>query len=545
LPVRHLIRSSALLPLLPLLVVGLATQAVAQSTTSLLPDADLLPSWTFRIRGLSAWTRYDELLGTGGPVPRNIAFPLATDSLTPQQVPSFAPIEQQIRTSSGLPTFRLTAGNIVALADSRVVTGPLILEYGIASRITIGVVVPIVETRTTLFSQLNPKVGAATVGPNPALLPASAALNQNATLVQSFRTAGTALQAKLTQCQATPADTTCTAILGQQAAVTALIQSSGTFANGLETLYGTDRTAHPGMSYVPIDLSPAQAAINTKITAFATQYKTFLGTDAITGKVVPAAGPGAQLDLESLFRSVGYDTLTSTDHTSIGDVSVGMSVQLINTYGDTTAAGQSMPHMRLAVNGTYRFATGQLANPNRPFDISTGVGVPGVIVSGAADLQYRRLSATGTGSFTKQLGTTNVARVPSAANAIFPLAPAVPGTYQPGNVIEISVVPRVRLAGYLALTGQYSLVETMADTYTIPGLPADVLTPTSPFGIASWTAQQIGVGITYSSIVRANRGPGVIPFEVNFSHLETITGNGGPFNKAFRDQIELRIYWKP
>src|SRR5262249_68970 len=150
--------------------------------------------------------------------------------------------------------------------------------------------------------------------------------------VQSFRTAGTTLQAKLTQCQATPADTTCTAILAQPSAVTALIQNSGTFANGLETLYGTDRATHPGMSYVPLDLTPAQAAINQKIRDFATQYKTFLGADAIAGKVVPAAGPGAQLDLEALFRAAGYDTLTSVDHTSIGDVSVGMSIQLLNTY---------------------------------------------------------------------------------------------------------------------------------------------------------------------------------------------------------------------
>jgi hypothetical protein len=122
---------------------------------------------------------------------------------------------------------------------------------------------------------------------------------------------------------------------------------------------------------------------------------------------------------------------------------------------------------------------------------------------------------------------------------------AVPGTYTPGNVISFSVVPRYRLAGYFALTGQYSFITTGADSYSIPVLPPGVLTPTPPFGIASWTAQQVGGGFTYSSIVRSNRGPGAIPFEVSYSHLETITGSGGPVNKTFRDQVELRIYWKP
>ena len=521
-----------------------AHRSVAQSTTSLLPDADLLPMRTFRFRGLTAWTRYDQLLGTGGTVPRNIASTLATDSLGSPQVPSFGPIEAQIRTTAALPNFRLTAGTVAALADSRVVTAPLIVEYGLTSRITLGLVVPLVETRTTLYSQLNPKLTAANVGPNPALLAASSAVNQNAVLVQSFRAAGASLQTRLTQCQATPSDPTCTSILAQQSSVQSLIQSSGTFASALETLYGTDRSAHAGLAYVPLDLSPAQAAINTQIQAFAAQYKSFLGADVITGKVVPAAGPGAQFDFQNLLKAAGYDSLTSTDHSSIGDISLGMSVELVNTYGDTTAAAANRTRFRLAANGTLRIGTGQLGNPNRPFDLSTGYGQSGVVGSVATDIQFRRrVSATATASYTAQLGTVDVARVPGTSNAIYPLTVAVPGTYSAGNVLAVSVVPRYRLAGYFAVTGQYSMVHSDADRYTIAATPAGVIIPPAPFGVASWTAQQVGVGFTYSSIVGPSRGPGGIPFETTYSHLETIAGNGGPLNKTFRDQIELRVYW--
>jgi hypothetical protein len=501
--------------------------------------------WTLRLRGLSAWTRYDELLGTGAVFPRNIASTIVTDSLGTQQVPSFGPVEAQIRTTAALPAFRLNAGNVVAIGDSRVVTAPVIIEYGLTSWITLGVVVPLVETRTTLFSQLNPNFGAANVGPNPALLPAGSAVNLNATLVQSFRTAGASLQSKLTACQATPADPSCTSILAQQAAVQSLIQNSGTFAASLENLYGTDRAAHAGAAYVPLDLSPAQAAINGRIQAFAAQYKTFLGSDVITGRVVPAAGPAAQLDFENLIQAAGYDSLTSTDRTSIGDISVGASLQLINTYGDTSAAGAFIPHLRLAVNGTYRIGTGQPAQRNKLFDVATGYGQNGVIGSVAADLQIARLSATATASYTKQLGTISVSRVPGTGDILYPLTIAIPGTYSAGNVVAVSVVPRYRLAGYFALTGQYSMVQTGADQYTMAAVPAGVTVPTPPFGIASWTAQQVGVGFTYSTIVRANRAPGGIPFETTFSHLETLTGTGGPLNKTFRDQVELRIYWRP
>jgi hypothetical protein len=528
------------------LLLSLAAQrSVAQSTTSLLPDADLLSMRTLRIRGLSAWTRYDDLLGTGGVSPRNLASIVVTDSLGTAQVPSFGPVQSAIRTTADLPTFRLTAGNVVALGDSRIVTAPVIIEYGLTNRITLGLVVPLVETRTTLFSQLNPQIGAANVGPNPALLLASSAVNLNATLVQSFRTAGSTLQTKLTQCQATPMDPTCTGILAQPAAVQTLIQTAGAFATQLEQLYGTDRATHPGLAFVPLDLSPAQAAINGRIQAFAAQYKTFLGSDVITGRVVPAAGPAAQLDFQNLIEAAGYDSLTSANHTSIGDISLGASVQLVNTFGDTSAAGAHVPHFRLAANGTFRIGTGQPANPNKVFDLATGYGQNGVIGSIAADVQVSRVSATATASYTAQLGSISVARVPGTANVLYPLTIAIPGTYSPGNVLAVSVVPRYRLAGYFALTGQYSLVQTGADRYTMATVPTGVIVPTPPFGVASWTAQQVGVGFTYSTIVRANRAPGGIPFETSFTHLETLTGTGGPLNKAFRDQVELRIYWNP
>jgi hypothetical protein len=522
-----------------------AQRSVAQSTTSLLPDANLLPPRTLRFRGLVGWTRYDELLGTGGVSPRNIASTLATDSLGSAQVPSFAPIESAIRTTAALPNFRLTAGNVAAIGDSRVVTAPLIIEYGLTNRLTLGLVVPLVETRTTLYAQLNPKVGTANVGPNPAMLTASAAAGQNFTLVQSFRNASAVLQGRVTTCQGTPSDPSCTTILSQLPTIQSLMQNSSAFAGALENLYGTDHSAHPGLTYVPLDLSPAQAAINAQIQSYAAQYKAILGSDVITGKVTPAAGPGANLDFQNLLTAAGIDSLHSTDHASIGDVSLGLSYQFINTYGDTSAAAANTAKLRVAANGAFRFPTGQLGNPNQLFDLPTGYGETGIIASVAADMQFRRrVSATATASYTAQLGSVAVNRVPGMGNAIYPLAPGVPGTFTPGNVIAISFVPRYRLAGYLAVTGQYSFVQTGADNYTIASTPTGVVLPTSPFGVSSWTAQQIGVGFTYSSIVRPTRSAGAIPFETTFTHLETIAGSGGPLNKTSRDQIELKVYWK-
>jgi hypothetical protein len=539
LSVRHLIRSGALV-----LICTFARRSVAQSTTSLIPDATVLPRRAVDFRLLTSWTRYDQSFGVGDE--HHIASTLNTDTLGPALVPQFSAAESAIRSASGLSNFRLTAGNLVAVGDSRIVTAPLIAQYGLTNRLTVGVVIPLVETRTTLFAQLNPKLGSANVGPNPAVANTSL-LAQNAALVSSFRAAATSLQQKLTACQATPTGAGCSTLLAQQAEAQNLIQTTTTFTGAVETLYGTDE-AHPGQSYVPITDAPAQLAINTQIQKLITQYQAFLGS-TISGSVVAAGAPGARAAFQDLLKSFGRDSLQSTDRSSIGDISIGATYQLANTFGDTSAAAAGATRYRLAVNGTLRLGTGQPASRQRLLDVATGYGQHGIEIGGATDVQFaRRFTVTATGSYTMQLGNIDVTRLANPGNALLPLDVSplnLGGTYSAGNVVALSIVPRVRVAPYFGITGQYSLVHTGADQYSLVGSPpasGSSAAALTGLGVSSATAQQVGFGFTYSTIVGPDRGPGRLPFEASFSHLETISASGGPVAKATRDQVELKVY---
>jgi hypothetical protein len=534
LSVRHILRSGVIV-----LCCAFARRSLAQSTTSLIPDAGVLPKRAVGFRLLTSWTRYDELIGVGNP--HNIASTLNADTLGSALVPQFSAAEDAIRTASGLPNFRLTAGNLVAIADSRVVTAPLIAQYGVTSRLSIGVVIPLVETRTTLFAQLNPKTGVANVGPNPAFGSADQ-LERNAALISAFRNAATSLQQKLTQCQTTPTTAGCSTLLAQQSAAQNLIQTTTSFTGAIETLYGTDST-HPGQPFVPIAGGPAQLAINTQIQNLVTQYQGFLGS-TISGSLVAAGGPGARAAFQSLLKTFGRDSLQSTDRSSIGDISIGATYQLANTFGDTSAAAAGATRYRLVVNGTFRLGTGQPASRQRLLDVGTGYGQNGIEIGGAADVQFgRRYSATMSGSYALQLGTIDVTRLANPGNALLPLDVSplnLGGTYTAGNVAAFSIVPRMKVSGYFAITGQYSFVRTGADQYALIGSSGDA----SPagLGVSSATAQQVGFGLTYSTLVGRDRGPGRLPFEASFNHLETISASGGPVPKTFRDQIELRVY---
>jgi hypothetical protein len=469
---------------------------------------------------------------------------LVTGTLDPAAVPSLAPAQAAIRSLSQLPSFNLSLGNMVAAANARVVTAPLILQYGLTSRLTLGVVVPLVETRTTVFAQLNPKFGVASVGPNPALLN-STQLASNATLVQTLRSAAAALQQRLADCQTAPSGANCASLLAQQAALTTLIQSTGAFATDVETLYGTGAD-HPGQSFVPIDTGAVQRAIDQRLAGIRAAYDTLVAAGSVSGTLAGAHGPAARAQFQNLLTALGHDTLGSIDRSSIGDVSVGATFQLLNSYGDTTGANDRTRRYRVAVNGAFRFGTGEPASRcgpapapprNRLFDQSTGYGQPGVELGAAGDMRVGRLAATALGAYTLQLGTIDVARVANAENSLLPLlaAPPARSTYSAGNVLTLAVIPRFTISRYLAVNGEYQLVRTGADQYG--GVPSGALS-----GLSAGTAQQIGFGFSYSTVASTNRGPGAVPVEVTFSHLETIAGSGGPVPKTFRDQLELRLY---
>jgi hypothetical protein len=532
LTVRQFIRSGAVL-----LALLLPRRSVAQATTNPQVDASVLPRGIGSVRVLTSWTRYDELFGTapglaGGP--RNLAYSLNTDSVTVAVAPQLTAAENAIRTLSADPAFRLTAGNLVAATNSRVVTAPVILEYGLTKWLTLGAVVPLVETRSTVYAQLNPKlnplVGAANVGPNPGITNPDLRSSE-AALIASFRSASTALQQQLTQCQSNPTPD-CASLLAQQSAAVALINTTGTTASAIETLYGGD-PSHPGQLFVPIAGSTAENVIEGRIASLIAQYQSLLPSAVFSGTIAGAGGPGARNEMQELFAAVGRDTLHSTDRSGIGDISLGATIELLDTFHDSTRSGAQA---RVSLHGEYRLGTGEPANRNRMFDVGTGYGQPGVEVGLAADALFpRRLSATVLASYTAQLGTIAVSRIPAPASLLLPLTLPVSGTYSAGNVAALSIIPRWRVAGYFVLNGQYSLTNIGADNYS-PATGGQIP------GNAAATTQAVGMGFSYSTVGISNPVPRQLPYEVTFSHLETLTGTGGPVAKTFRDQIMLKVY---
>src|SRR5207244_3503046 len=98
---------------------------------------------------------------------------------------------------------RLTLGRLAAQSDIRTVTTPIALELGVNRRLSIGVMVPVIQTRRSVHMTVNADSSRlANVGFIPPRLRDAAAF-QNLAVYSAFRSAADSLTTLLARCPGT------------------------------------------------------------------------------------------------------------------------------------------------------------------------------------------------------------------------------------------------------------------------------------------------------------------------------------------------------
>jgi hypothetical protein len=515
------------------LVAQLAPAPLPLSNTD---DARTLPRGTFRLRASTAWTRIDALYGAPGDSVHG-ARPLGTlfsaRDLEAREIPLLSQAEAALRTLTGNSGLALDVGRLVTTADSRIVITPLALEYGLSNRLTIGVLVPVVQTHSTVLVQLNPRAlgNGANVGPNPARLGNTAAQARNAALVGMLDNARADLHSFVDACDANPGS--CSA--QQVAQATAAILRDSSYASALAILYGK---AAEGSPFVP--LGDAQSAVAAQLVSLQGDVNAVLGANRYTFDAPAGANGVAALDqfraLATDPQGAAYDSLGSPDRIGIGDVEVSAALRLTDSFGDTIRKGGL--RYRAAVRGVLRLGTGRPSYGTVPFEVGTGTGQTSADGGAFLDLRFQpRFMTTLGGQYTAYFGSARIDRVPGDEFSPFPLGAPAAGSWRAGNAIQAEATPRFLLTDYFTLHGHYAFRRQEGSSFASPTIMQ------APRFAASME-QRVGFGFAYSTLARYARGRASIPIEVLYAHLETIAGSGGLTPKLAREQIELRIYYR-
>ena len=540
---RRVLHGASLLCCAALILGG--RRAGAQLPAATLPlsnteDARTIPKGTVRLRALNAWTRIDEVYDAAADSAHRLhplGHAFSSPALGVREIPSLMPAQNALRTLTGDPNLQLNVGQLASTADSRVVTTPFTLEYGVTNRLTLGVMVPLVQTHTTVFVTLNPQprnprrvgpgFGAANVGVNPAYLNNPTAQAANKALIDSLLTARTGLQNYVASCQSSGS---CPA--GDVATANQLIAQTTADSAAIATLYGVDQQTSP---FAPI--GQAEATIEANLKALQQQINSLIGSGYTFTAPNGANGLAALSQLHQLataYPGIAYDSLGSPDRISIGDVEISAAFKLLDGFADTTRGFA----MRALVRGVARLPTGLPSYGIVPFEVGTGTHQTGADLGAVLDTRFtRRLMATLAAQYTAYFSNAAILRVPNSDYSLFPLVPPVPGTWREGNAIQLEATPRIQLTDFFSFSGAYALRHQAAAQYTTnDGSAVPMFDAT--------TEQRVGLGFSYSTVNRYAVGRSSFPFEVFFTHLETITASGGLTPKYRRDQIELRIYYR-
>ena len=314
---------------------SLATGASAQLPPAPLPlsntgDARTLPKGTVLFRVLNAWTRFDDVFDAAADSAHHL-HPLgdafSAKQLGVRQFPALAAAEGALRTLTGDPNLTLSLGKAFATANTRMVTTPFMLEYGLTDRLTIGAMVPVVQTHSTVFVELNPqrlsprRLGGgfgANVGP-------SAHPDLKAILDQ-LSAAATDLKTFIDNCTAANGCTD-----AQRQAATDVRTSVQDDIAAIGVLYGAASTFSP--------FGEGQAAVRKQLDNLASSVGSITGNTYTFNAPAGANAVAALFQLQQLATDptlAAYDSLGSPDRIGIGDVEVSARFKLVDGFGDTT-----------------------------------------------------------------------------------------------------------------------------------------------------------------------------------------------------------------
>jgi hypothetical protein len=466
----------------------------AQAGLGHLEDATIAPKGFFRFRAINAWTRSDSRFTADSTVP--FGSPFTADAFGADKFAPLASIQTLVNDASASP-FTLNLGRAQLNATSREEITPLSLEYGVTNRLSVSVVVPMVRKRVSALFRLDTLGGfTANVGPNPHRTSTTAS-QANTAVETQFATAATQLQNLLTTCQSNPGAAGCSGVNGRETQAQALIQSSQSFASTVASLYGGSSSS--GSAFVPLAGSTSQAAIETRVSDFNTQYRDFLssGSNVITATPRGAGGIASVSQFQNyLTDDLGRDSIVTQERLLTGDVEIGAKFLAVSR----PRSEQNRTGLFVALASSLRLPTGSRKSVTEAADLRIGGGSLVIDSRAIADVRAGRLGLLAAGHFATSLQDVDTVGVAE----------------RDSRWTEVHIAPRWHLSEPFSVHLAYSL--RSADK--------------------TGGDQMIGGGVSF-----LRGGSNQAPVEMRFTHLETISGDPGR-PKFFREQLELRIYFR-
>jgi hypothetical protein len=435
-----------------------------------------------------------------------------------------------LRRITGVAALGLSLGRTSASMLVNVGTGSIGAGYGLTSRLTIFGTVPIVRVRVQNRFDID-TVGA-TAGINPAnpTFGTVAGAGQTSGFLAELQAALTLISARLTSgaFDANPSRKA----LAQQ------ILSAGTPLNT------NLRDFLPAAAFLPVAGSTAAGALTAPIESLRGSIQTLAepGVSLGSSPALPTLGPTSS-EFEG-FATNPLGPLQSRAFSPavlqyIGDIEVGAAFAWLDHR--PKAGGFAL---RSVLVGTVRLRTGQFDRADSFFDLGTGDRQPDVQGDLVTDLARGGLGARLTARYVLQLSGRQERRL-SPPEHPFALASTLAAVeWNPGEIVEGSVEPFLRIAPTLALSAGVRYRSKGADRYSyvrnqtpIEGTSPDVLAIGSKQNLTTLYA-----GLNFSHDGARRDGTRGLPMEAWLRWETVAASSAGRVPASQTVSLMLRFY---
>ncbi|MEP7325102.1 MAG: hypothetical protein ABI836_04060 [Gemmatimonadota bacterium] len=490
-----------------------------------------LPGGMFRFELGGQFGHADSRFQDG--VTQDIARSFTTNAIGGQFYAPLRAGETAIGRIIGNVNYQLNAGRSVANGLIQVGTGFIGASYGLTSRISLFVTVPIVQTRSQIHLAYDSAGADAGINPSDPVFGTAQGQSQTNGFFTDFTAALNQLQSNISNglYDANPAQ--------KQAAQDALDQ--GTVLRGELTGIFANREA----PFVPTGSSTAGNGIIDSITTYQSTLATLavpgfasqpalalqpMDSTAFQGFLTNPGGPIAVFPLEDVAKS------------RMGDIEGGIGYTVVDRWNQGDHAGG----LRVAVEARMRFPTGLIDRSDDLIDVGTGTGHLAAGVAGTMDLGTGKIGVRVRGGYERSFARNIDRRVSSPLQAITPFTRLRTVKEQPGDLIDIAVTPFFRLVPTIALIGGVRLRRHGADqvSYTnaadsIPGVSASVLAEGSDWNLTTYLA-----GLSYQSPAAITQGKSGFPIEANWTVEGPLSSSAGLVAKGRLMRFQIRLYTK-
>lgn len=540
---------------LAVLIAAAAHLVLPPASAAQVTGSPLVASGTFGFQvspEIRIWdTRYGLRSEGGSEIEEEepLSFDFVDSAAGTRLLPGLSFTESALADLAGDPTFALGLGATRARLNALTIELPLTASLGLTNWFTITGTVPFVRRRMEVDFALSSD--GANVGRSP---------GESDPAVQLYTSQ---FQLAIDDVQVA-ADGVCLS-LGERSpeclAARSLVTDASTLLNSLLIGYQGSLFLMAGNTAA---MSLAQRMADMRIRMIATGDSAFIDTTW----VAPLPFASTALTTEE-FQGLITDPALGTFGTplegfqsrwELGDVEVGAWLRLLDVgFGDvvqptagltTEAGGDARPtvsedapvRLHVAVGAAYRFGTGISDLADNFVDIGSGDGQDDIEVRGFGLLGMgSRFLARAEVRYAIQGEGPVVRRVSPPDQPIGLFVTQSVYQWDPGDYLDVLVIPEWRLAPELTLGARYRFHSRGEDVYS--GESGDPLLPAALLNLETErTIQHVGVGLTVWPSPRT-RLFGQWPVAASAAYEQAFSGSGGHVPKDGRFRIDLRIYF--